>query len=338
MITTFFRSSSYNTWDFCPHKYYLSYVLGMKEPSGKKAVMGSIVHKALELLAWRKLAEQNGDANVHDEETGLTKPRHAITPKAALAAGWDFYTSRETHHEWFPRDRKSCEKWLLQGLEFRDGLYNPLQRKVVAPEQYFSFAIEEPWAEYRYKMPDGSLLEGYLGLKGTIDLVTEHPIGVLEYLDWKTGQRKDWATGKEKDFWKLCDDPQLRMYHYALSRLYPDAKEIFVTIFYVQFLEPFSICFMRDDLKKTEQMLRKRFDLIRSTTNPPWIRNNPAHSWKCSNLCHFGKTKHSESDKTVCQHIRSELVSLGMEKVNAKYMDVGKVISYGDGGGQSGRV
>ena len=318
-------------------RYYLEYVLGMKPKSNKKAIMGSIVHKALELLARRKLAEQNGEAIVHEEETGLTKPRHLIKPDVALAAGWDHYTRVEDHHEWTRKDKATCLKWLLQGMEFSDGLFNPLKRKIVAPEQYFSFTIDEPWAAYKYKLPDGTWLEGQLGLKGTVDLVTEDSAGVLEYIDWKTGQVKDWATGKEKTSESFFHDPQLRMYHYALSRLYPDAKEIFVTIFFVQFLKPFSIAFTRDDLKKTEQMLRKRFELIKATTNPSWIRDNAAHNWKCSRLCEFGKKTFPGEEKTICQQVKSELLSLGMEKVNAKYMDVSKLTSYGDGGGQSNR-
>lgn len=341
MITTFFRSSSFNAWDFCSHQYYCRYVLGFADKANLKAIKGSIVHKALEILAHRKLAEQNGQAVVHEEETGLIKPRHLITPEVALLAAWDLYTRKEDHLDWKPKDKKDCQKWLTQGMEFQDGLYNPLKRKIVVPEQYFSFTIDEPWASYDFQLPDGTRLKGQLGLKGTMDLITSHPIcvddSVIEYLDWKTGQIKDWAKGKEKDFFSLCDDPQLRIYHYALSRLYPNAKEIFITIFFVQFLKPFSICFTRDDLKKTELMLRKRFELIKATTNPPWIRDNPAHNWKCKRLCEYGRSSFPNDKKTICERVKSDLLFLGMDKVNAKYMDVRKLTSYGAGGGVSDR-
>lgn len=331
MYVTFFRSSSFNTWDFCNFKFYLGFNLGMREPSGFKAVKGNMVHKALELLGRRKLAEQNGETNVVEEETGTSLLTHQCTPDRVMQIGFDHYAKIETHHTFTRRDYVDCRKWLQNALDFRRGLYNPLKRHVLVPEQYFEFAIEEPWAEYHYELPDGTKLHGHLGLKGTVDLVTRHPLGYVEYLDWKTGQRKDWATGKVKDFFKLCVDSQLRMYHYALSRLYPDAEEIFVTIFYVQFLEPFSICFTKEDLLKTEQMLRKRFELIRATTRPRRIWGD----WKCSKLCHFGKTKHPESSRTMCEHINDELLSLGMDKVNAKYMKAGAVTTYGSGGGRS---
>jgi hypothetical protein len=99
------------------------------------------------------------------------------------------------------------------------GMFNPLNMTIVQPEQYFDFTIDEPWARYAYTLPDGRRLEGQLALKGTVDLIAEENPETLHYTDWKTGMRKDWATGKPKDWKKLRDDPQLRLYHYALSRL-----------------------------------------------------------------------------------------------------------------------
>lgn len=336
-VVTFFRSSSYNTWDFCPHKWYLSFGLGMREPSGFKAVKGNIVHKALELLARRKLAEQRKEQIVVEAETKAKVPIGLITPDKALRIAFEYYKKVETAHTFAEKDYRECWKWLKNGLEFNDGIYSPLNREVVEPEQYFDLTIEEPWAEYNYVLPDGRKLKGHLGLKGTIDLLTRHRVGCLEYLDWKTGKVFDWASGKEKNEKNLYEDPQLRMYHYALSRLYPKEKEIFVTIFFVQFLKPFSICFTRADLKDTEQMLRKRFEVIRATTRPARIINNRAHKWKCEKLCAFGKNKHPESDLTICEHTHRELLTVGMDKVNAKYMNVPAVVEYGAGGGRGDR-
>ena len=336
IITTFFRSSSYNAFDFCATRYYLEYVLGIKSPSSKKATKGSITHKALELLAQRKLAEQNGVASVHDEETGLTKLRHNITPKVAIATAWDHYTRTESHHEWTDRDLRDCRKWMQNALDYRDGMLNPLKLHVIEPEKYFSFEIDEPWAAYDYTLPNGDRLRGQLGLKGTMDLLIRDKSGPLLNVDWKTGQPKDWASGKEKDFDSLSNDPQLRLYHYALSRLYPQEREIFITIFYLQFEKPYSLCFTRDDLKKTELMIRKRFEQIKSMTNPPWIRNDPKHRWKCERLCHFNK-KENSSQKSICEQVKSDLLQIGMERTNQKYMDVTKVSAYGSGGGSSNR-
>ena len=56
MIITYFRSSSLNRWKYCPQSYFFEYVLGYKGPPNPKAVKGTIVHKAWEILAKKKLA------------------------------------------------------------------------------------------------------------------------------------------------------------------------------------------------------------------------------------------------------------------------------------------
>ena len=48
MIVTYIRSSSYNNYDYCQMQYFITYVLGHQSISGKKAQLGTIVHKAME--------------------------------------------------------------------------------------------------------------------------------------------------------------------------------------------------------------------------------------------------------------------------------------------------
>ena len=56
MIVTYIRSSSYNNYDYCQMQYFMTYVLGYYSDSGKKAELGTIVHKTLEVLAGLKKA------------------------------------------------------------------------------------------------------------------------------------------------------------------------------------------------------------------------------------------------------------------------------------------
>src|SRR5690606_34355557 len=58
-----------------------------------------------------------------------------------------------------------------------------------------------------------------------------------------TGRRLNWATGEEKTHEKLKDDPQLRIYHYAVSHLYPDIENIYITINFINDGGAFTICF-----------------------------------------------------------------------------------------------
>jgi hypothetical protein len=58
MDITYLRSSSFGSWEFCQHKFFISSNLGIDEPSNKKADMGTVCHKVLEILACLKKAQQ----------------------------------------------------------------------------------------------------------------------------------------------------------------------------------------------------------------------------------------------------------------------------------------
>ena len=42
MLVTYVRSSSYNNYDFCQMQYFLTYNLGWRGSSGKRADMGTM--------------------------------------------------------------------------------------------------------------------------------------------------------------------------------------------------------------------------------------------------------------------------------------------------------
>lgn len=337
MIVTFFRSSSFTAWDMCPHSFTLNYVIGKKALSNKKAIIGNIVHKALELLARKKVAIQNSEMRLKDDELERSWTIKEMTPDLALNIAFAYYSKKESHLDWKPADQKQSRVWMWDALLLNKGMWNPLNRNILAPEQYFDYVIEKPWAEYEYVLPDGKRLRGHLGLKGTIDLVTQASPGVVEYLDWKSGKRLDWATGQVKDWKKLRKDPQLRIYHWALKKLYPDAKQIIMTIVFIRDGGAFSLPFEDSDLEETEKMLKKRFNLIRNTNIA-----SQRKSWRCTAFCYYGKNNYFDEQKrdtgvTLCDHYHKEIVTLGMDRVMKKYSDGSSFASYGDGGGRSDR-
>ena len=59
MIVTYIRSSSYNGYDYCQMQYFLTYVLGYRSESGKKADLGTMTHKVMEVLAVLKKFQQD---------------------------------------------------------------------------------------------------------------------------------------------------------------------------------------------------------------------------------------------------------------------------------------
>ncbi len=345
MIVSYLRSSSYNTFNNCQQQYFLSYVLGLDNPAGKAATKGNTVHKALECLALRKKNEQalagKSTSYILDDSLGEI-PITDCEPDILIRKAFDWHVEHFEHTWDLKRDFNDCKKWMWEALNYYDGLFDPRNRNVIDAEKQFDFEIKKPWAKYNYKLPNGQVLDGYLSLKGTIDLITEVSPGVLEIIDWKTGRyRSDFATGKEKDYAALYDDLQLRLYHYAAHKVYPSAKDIIITIFYIQAGGPFTIPLGMDDFDATEKMIEKQFEYIRRTVKPTlnpgpqWSqRPNSSTNWKCYKLCTFSQPSIHDPNKTTCQFFRDKIKEIGMEKVVTQYGDLSKISTYQDGGGR----
>jgi hypothetical protein len=267
----------------CEQQYFGEYVLGWRGLSGQKADKGTITHKVLEILAVIKKAEQDGQTTIDDDLIGLVDINN-YDLNNLIEKVYTYYTNNAQHHKWSAKDHRDCKDWVYKAIEFNGGMFDPRKRNILCPEQHFDFEIKKPWAKYSYDI-GGEKLEGNLALKGTIDLITLVNDSTIEVIDWKTGKRLDWATGEEKTQEKLEKDPQLKIYHYAIKHLYPHIKNIIFSIYFINDGGPFSICFHDSDLASTEDMLRQKFEAIKSTKKPRLHK-----SWMCSKLCHFGKT------------------------------------------------
>lgn len=350
MLVSYLRSSSYSSFDWCQHRWYLEYGLGLKPPSGKSADIGSVVHKALEMLAWKKFKEQNGETAFKDEEMNKEYVAADVLPDQVLDDAYDHYSNATPHHnesprnKWTEADRELCRTHMWNTLNFDGGLYDPRNRHVLAPEQYFDLPIEEDWAHHTVRDPHtGESVDVQYSIKGTMDLVTlDDSPDTIELLDWKTGARKDWVKNKPKGFLDLLQDPQLLLYYYALCRLYPDVPYIFPTIFFIKDGGPFTLPFDRaTDTPRALEMLRKRFEEIRETEKPSRIISDDAHNWRCFRLCDFFKKTAIidgvDTGRRQCEYYHSEVQQLGLEKVMAKHGVPGAWHRYSDGGGQSNR-
>jgi hypothetical protein len=314
----------------CPMQYFIEYNLGIRSPSNKKADKGTICHKVLEILAGIKLSMQNNDSVYVDDILGDIKVNDYnlthITEKV-----YNYYTSQFKHHAWEPKDYKDCHLWVNKALTDHNGDFDPRNRIILQPEQHFDIVIKKPWAYYKYKTKNEDL-EGYLAIKGTIDLITKVNDDTIEIVDWKTGKRLDWATGEEKTLAKLQNDPQLRIYHYAVSNLYPNISHIIFTINFINDGGAFSVCYDKSDLPKTEDMIRQKFETIKHTKAPQLNK-----SWKCNKLCHFGKTTFDnthvlpileyrdgqlcrvDNTMTKCEQVKHDIELKGIENVVDEY-------------------
>ena len=131
------------------------------------------------------------------------------------------------------------------------------------------------------------------------------------------------------------------IYFYAVKKLYPHIKHCIVTIFFINDGGPFSISFSDNDILKTENILREKFYKIKSCRKP--LLNK---SWKCSKLCHYGKTTFENSHieplleyrdgqtcsnggfMTKCEQIKHDVQLYGINSVVDKYTVPGYTVGY----------
>jgi len=335
MIVTYIRSSSYGNYEFCQMQYFMTYVLGHRSASGKKAQQGTACHKVMECLAAckKELQEKPDDKklSITDDAIGEVEftPKKLYTKKFVkdlMDRSYEYYTSMD-EHKYYPADFKFCEKQVDTALTYNDGQFDPRNRTIVDTEPTFDIPIEEDWAKFEYEMPDGTKLNGQLAIKGTIDLVTQIDDGVIEVIDWKTGQRKNWATGEEKTYEKLLEDPQLLLYNYAISKLYPDYEQAIMSIFFTRDGGPFSMCFDTSDQDRFLGMLKARYEEIKNNIRPKPIKQNRM-DFRCQKLCHFYKNNWPGTNTTMCQHVEGRLHAIGYKETLKECTKEGFNIGY----------
>lgn len=322
MLITYIRSSSYNNYAYCQMQYFITYVLGHYSTSGKKAELGTIVHKVMESLARLKKANQDANSRIKilkidDDAIGhielnRNKLHENTTVETLLDLSYNYYKNNSSH-KWANSDINTCRDLIWQTLQFNDGQFDPRKRNILAPEPHFDIPIEEDWAKYKLNLPDGREINGQLAIKGTIDLVTQIDNDTIEVIDWKTGRRLDWATGEEKTYDKLCSDPQLLLYNYAISKLFPNYKQAIMSIFFIKDGGPFSMCFDKADHNKFLNMLKSRFQEIQENNLPKPVSIDRSN-WKCTKLCHFYKNNWPNTNENMCIYIEKHLKQHGMEK------------------------
>ena len=118
MLITYVRSSSYNNYDSCQMQYFITYVLGHQSDSGKKAELGTIVHKVMEVLAGLKKFQQDNNRrkylDIVDDAVGkvLVHKDKLLTDELVeeiLDLSFNSYTEN-SKHEWKPADRRAALK------------------------------------------------------------------------------------------------------------------------------------------------------------------------------------------------------------------------------------
>lgn len=103
----------------------------------------------------------------------------------------------------------------------------------------------------------------------------------------------------------------------------------------------FSICFDKDNLAETENLIRRRFTEIKNC-NRPYLNK----SWKCSKLCHLGKNTFADYNNdilpiieyrdgqtcnqgepmTICEQLKHEIDLKGIKSVVDEYTTPGYTV------------
>ncbi len=340
MLVTYVRSSSYNNYSYCEQQYYMTYVLGHQSKSGKKADMGTMAHKAMEVLACLKKDMQDRPKarilKVDDDAIGEFKcnKNELFTDdlvNSLIDIAIDSYEAK-SDHSFSKKDRKDINETVWTFLTHNDGQFDPRNRDIYYPEPHFDIPIDEPWAKFTYEK-DGEMVEGQVAIKGTIDLVTKIDDETIEVVDWKTGRRLDWATGEVKDYKKLENDAQLLLYYYAMSKMYPDFPYRIMSIFFYKDADgnkdpqPYSLCFDESDQDRFLEMLRKRVEEIKANVMPQRLDPTMKH-WKCKYLCHFAKNNWPGTDTPMCKYVADQLQENGMEETTKNCTRPGFDIAY----------
>jgi hypothetical protein len=321
----------------CPQKYLFTYVLGMKDKDNAKAIMGSVTHKNLELLGKQRIAQQNKKRSFVDEEFGkITFSKASVEYFNELSHAY--------YEKIFPglmphNSKKITLEWTNIAITKHGGEMNPLNQDIHAVEEFFEVEIPHDWANYSYKVGD-EVIEGRLGLKGTVDLIVREDDVFFHIMDYKTGRRYNWATDKVKTYDCLSEDKQLLLYYYALRLKYPD-KHFYISIYYINDYKIdkenvpggiFTFAFDDKDFKKAEGMIRKQFETIRDDKFPRVISKTCNH-FKCQRLCAFSQIiPEISQDTPACIFIRNEIERIGLDAVTEKYADLSRMKVYSGGG------
>ena len=317
IIIQYIRSSSVSEYELCSFKYTLSYILGIRESTHPKALLGTITHYLLQILAECKKCKQEGLEDFSDTILGKVKVGELFNQKfinKSTKKIYDYYIEKENlEYNFTQKDYDGVVDCINTALTFQDGAFDVRKRNIIDVEKFFNIEIKEDWAKYKYNYK-GKNIEGNLRLKGTIDLIVDAD-GVIENLDWKTSSStKSWSKDRDRDYKDFYDDFQLRLYHYVISLLYPEYETVASTIFFLRLKKPITIALSKSDLPETLNIIKEKFLTIKNN-NRPKLKMGRKH-WFCKYVCRHFKTPHpKDQTKSICEYCYDKMLDKGIDQL-----------------------
>jgi hypothetical protein len=311
------RSSMINTLDLCQNKFFIEYVLGHRGFTHFKAILGTCVHKCVEILAESKKSKQNQQERFSDNELGEFDTNLIITASDDTLAhitrlSFDYFTTKPDHDFQFTNEHyNTVLKWFKKVLNCQNGRFNPLNNYIISTEEQFTIPIEEDWAKFNNQ---------YYTLSGTIDMVIQSG-NSYECVDWKSGSIINWKTRTKKTYKDLMKDTQLNLYYYVLRKLYPD-KPLIMTIFYINDGEQFSLAMDERNEQLALNIIKESLDTIRNMT-VPLLKGNGVDFF-CQKVCQFYKQPPDNTlGNNYCTCINNCIKKHGIDHVMNNYKQVG---------------
>lgn len=126
-------------------------------------------------------------------------------------------------------------------------------------------------------------------LNGVIDRVDKLPVGIFEVIDYKTS--KSLPTQNDVD-----RDKQLCIYNFAVENLWPEAKDVRLTLYFLKFGQQITTTRRTDEVESIKNEIIQTADKIEKNTD--WApKQNPLCNWcEYGNLCPLQKQKLKKDD------------------------------------------
>jgi RecB family exonuclease len=300
--------SGIQAFNKCSWAWYLKYICKQREPSGKAATLGSIVHKVLELLA---IAKRNNK---------LAKYNY---PDKLLDIVFRSFQRKNSHLDLGDAELYLCNKWMNIVFASR---YDPRELDIIDAEHQFFMELKDKGFHYRVNdYETGQEKTGNLIFNGVIDLIHKIDNDTIEIVDWKSGKRKDWSTGKNKEIDDFRKDLQLASYYLVAREKFPEYKHILVTIYYIVDGGPYTVCLDDSDLKNAYDRLYRNFIKIIQTETPNRLIDDNTRKnehFFCKKVCHFGVQIDEQEGERLCRKYWNEYRELGFHDFRQKMIQL----------------
>jgi len=285
-------ASKLKTYEMCAFKYFMQYQLFVRGKAGFAAELGSALHRIYELWAQAALDGKDEEGNSLEDleknwkdmllETGFRgldswrDCRHvgkvekdcencpAFKKGTCQIVNSDVNSFNGCPWNAWEEAKAMVSRVLADNSEA--GIFVP-SKKLLATEDKFNQDIEYKGKTYN--------------INGIIDLVIELDEDTVEIIDYKTGRYKMSFNESQKDI-------QLMLYYLAARRMYPQYKNVFVTIMYVQGgIKQLTPAFGASTETQIMERLSKIWDDITEDEMPKRIMDKPSGHERPNHICRF---------------------------------------------------